>query len=96
MSIIFAKQIINMYTFFRRVMKMDETEKMVRELIEKVRPYIQNDGGDIEIVSVDEGLVYVKMLGACDGCPLIDITLREGIETMLLENVPGVIGVVLV
>ncbi|HHT38936.1 MAG: NifU family protein [Acholeplasmatales bacterium] len=75
---------------------MDETEKMVRELIEKVRPYIQNDGGDIEIVSVDEGLVYVKMLGACDGCPLIDITLREGIETMLLENVPGVIGVVLV
>ncbi|MFA6683230.1 MAG: NifU family protein [Acholeplasmataceae bacterium] len=77
-------------------MKMDETEKMVRELIEKVRPYIQNDGGDIEIVSVDEGLVYVKMLGACDGCPLIDITLREGIETMLLENVPGVIGVVLV
>lgn len=77
-------------------MKMDETEKMVRELIEKVRPYIQNDGGDIEIVSVDEGLVYVKMLGACDGCPLIDITLREGIEMMLLENVPGVIGVVLV
>jgi Fe-S cluster biogenesis protein NfuA len=95
-SIIFAKEIINTYTFFRRVMKMDETEKMVRELIEKVRPYIQNDGGDIEIVSVDEGLVYVKMLGACDGCPLIDITLREGIETMLLENVPGVIGVVLV
>ncbi|MCK9234537.1 MAG: NifU family protein [Acholeplasmataceae bacterium] len=38
----------------------------------------------------------MKMLGACDGCPLIDITLREGIETMLLENVPGVIGVVLV
>ncbi len=75
---------------------MDDTEKMVRELIEKVRPYLQNDGGDIEIISVEDGLVYVKMLGACDGCSLIDYTLRQGIETMLLENVPGVIGVVLV
>lgn len=75
---------------------MDETEKMVRELIDKVRPYLQNDGGDIEILSVEDGLVYVKMLGACDGCHLIDYTLRDGIETMLLENVPGVIGVVLV
>ncbi len=75
---------------------MSEMEKMVHELIEKVRPYLQNDGGDIEILSIEDGLVYVKMLGACDGCHLIDYTLRDGIETMLLENVPGVIGVVLV
>lgn len=75
---------------------MDETERMVHELIDKVRPYLQNDGGDIEILSVEDGLVYVKMLGACDGCSLIDVTLRQGIETMLLENVPGVIGVILV
>ncbi len=75
---------------------MSETEKMVYELINKIRPYLQNDGGDIEILSVEDGLVYVKMLGACNGCHLIDYTLRDGIETMLLENVPGIIGVVLV
>lgn len=73
---------------------MSETEKLVHELIERVRPYLVQDGGDIEVISVEDGIVYVKMLGACDGCPLIDITLRQGIETMLLENVPGVIAVV--
>ncbi|NLN50924.1 MAG: NifU family protein [Acholeplasmataceae bacterium] len=73
---------------------MKETEKLVHELIDRVRPYLRSDGGDIEIVSVEDGIVYVKMLGACDGCPLIDITLRQGIEQMLVENVPGVIAVV--
>lgn len=73
---------------------MDETTKLVHELIDRVRPYLHRDGGDIEIVSVEDGIVYVKMLGACDGCGLIDVTLRQGIETMLLENVPGVIAVI--
>ncbi|MDA0871300.1 MAG: NifU family protein [Firmicutes bacterium] len=68
----------------------------VNTLITKVRPYLQRDGGDIEIISIDDGIVYVKMLGACDGCMAIDITLKQGIETMLLENVPGIIGVVMV
>jgi Fe-S cluster biogenesis protein NfuA len=64
-------------------------------LITKVRPYLQRDGGDIEIIKIEDGIVYVKMLGACDGCYAIDITLKQGIETMLLENIPGVIGVVI-
>lgn len=68
----------------------------VNTLITKVRPYLQRDGGDIEIISIEDGIVYVKMLGACDGCMAIDITLKQGIETMLLENVPGIIGVVMV
>ncbi|NLK12085.1 MAG: NifU family protein [Candidatus Phytoplasma sp.] len=63
-------------------------------LIDKVRPYLQRDGGDIEVVNIEDGIVYVKMLGACDGCMAIDITLKQGIETMLLENVPGVIAVI--
>lgn len=71
-------------------------ETQVNTLITKVRPYLQRDGGDIEIISIDDGIVYVKMLGACDGCMAIDITLKQGIETMLLENVPGIIGVVMV
>ncbi len=73
---------------------MDKTEKLVRELIDRVRPYLHSDGGDIEIVSIEDGIVYVKMLGACQGCPLIDATLKDGIETLLLENVPGIIAVV--
>ncbi|MGA0351240.1 MAG: NifU family protein [Acholeplasmataceae bacterium] len=67
----------------------------VMTLITKVRPYLQRDGGDIEVLKIEEGIVYVKMLGACDGCYAIDITLKQGIETMLLENIPGVIGVVM-
>lgn len=75
---------------------MDETKEQVLVLIDKVRPYLQRDGGDIEIISVEDGIVYVKMMGACDGCVALDVTLKQGIETMLLENVPGVIAVVTV
>lgn len=70
------------------------TYQDVAKLISKVRPYIQRDGGDIEIVNIEDGVVYVKMSGACDGCIAIDITLKDGIENMLLENVPGIIAVV--
>ena len=73
---------------------MDETTKQVHVLIDKVRPYLQRDGGDIEVLNIEDGIVYVKMFGACDGCHALDVTLKHGIETMLLENVPGVIAVV--
>ncbi|MDY0075247.1 MAG: NifU family protein [Acholeplasmataceae bacterium] len=75
---------------------MDQTKEQVLSLITKVRPYLQRDGGDIEVLNVEDGIVYVKMLGACDGCMALDVTLKQGIETMLLENVPGVIAVVTV
>jgi len=75
---------------------MDETKEQVLSLIDKVRPYLQRDGGDIDVINVEDGIVYVKMTGACDGCVALDVTLKQGIETMLLENVPGVIAVVTV
>lgn len=75
---------------------MDETREQVLSLIDKVRPYLQRDGGDIDVINVEDGIVYVKMVGACDGCVALDVTLKQGIETMLLENVPGVIAVVTV
>lgn len=75
---------------------MDQTKEQVMELIERVRPYLQRDGGDIDVINVEDGIVYVRMLGACNGCMALDVTLKQGIETMLLENVPGVIGVVTV
>lgn len=73
---------------------MNETEQQVNSLIDKVRPYLLRDGGDIEVLKIEDGLVYVKMVGACDGCFALDVTLKQGIERMLLENVPGIIGVV--
>jgi Fe-S cluster biogenesis protein NfuA len=75
---------------------VNDTKQQVLNLITKVRPYLQRDGGDIEVLNVEDGIVYVKMLGACDGCMALDVTLKQGIETMLLENVPGVIAVVTV
>lgn len=70
-----------------------DTEQQVRLIINKIRPYIQRDGGDIEFVKVEEGIVYVKMLGACVGCASIDVTLTDAIESILLEEVSGIIGV---
>lgn len=66
----------------------------ILEVLEKIRPYIQRDGGDVEFVSVDEqGIVTVRMLGACADCLSLDATLSEGIEAILLEEVEGVTGV---
>ena len=59
----------------------------------KIRPYLQQDGGDVEYVDFKDGIVYVRMLGACIGCSSIDLTMKDGIESILLEEVPGVIGV---
>ncbi len=63
------------------------------EVIEKIKPYIRRDGGDIRFVKYEEGIVYVEMLGACVGCSLVDTTLTDGVEAILLEEVPGIIGV---
>lgn len=70
-----------------------DIEKQVKTILSKVRPYLQRDGGDVEFVNVEDGIVYIKMIGACVGCASIDLTLREGIEAILLEEVPGIIGV---
>lgn len=68
-------------------------EKQVMEVLRRVRPYLQRDGGDIKFVSYDSGIVYVEMLGACVGCSAQDSTLKDGIEAILLEEVPGIIGI---
>lgn len=75
-------------------MNSEQVLKEVNFIIDKVRPYVIRDGGDIELVNVEDGIVYVKMGGACVGCAAIDVTLKQGIETMLLETVPGIIAVV--
>jgi len=79
----------------REVSEMDDKqiEKQARDVIEKLRPYIKRDGGDIRFVKFEDGIVYVEMLGACVGCSLIDTTLTDGVEAILLDEVPGIIGV---
>lgn len=77
-------------------MSSEMQTESVNKILTRVRPYIQRDGGDIELVNIEDGIVYVRMGGACDGCAAIDITLKQGIEQMLLENVPGIIAVVTV
>ncbi len=72
---------------------MDGIEKQVVEILGKIRPYIQRDGGDVEFVKFEDGLVYVKLLGACVGCSASDSTVYDVIEQILVEEVPGVIAV---
>jgi Fe-S cluster biogenesis protein NfuA len=68
----------------------------VKDIIEAIRPYLQADGGDVELVGVDEqtGKVSVRLKGACHGCPSATITLKMGIERHLKERVPEVSEVV--
>ncbi len=67
-------------------MKKDEVEKV----LEEIRPMLQADGGDVELVGVDGGVVKVKLRGACAGCPMSQMTLQMGIERTLKEKVKGI------
>ena len=69
-------------------------ENDVREALEDVRPALQADGGDVELVEVTEdGVVRVRLQGACQGCPMSAMTLKDGIERIIKEQVPGVVEV---
>ena len=70
------------------------TEEKIKGIINKIRPYLIGDGGDIEFVKYEDGILYIKMLGACAGCALIDYTLKDGIEMAIKEEVPEVKEVV--
>ena len=65
----------------------------VADVLERLRPFLQRDGGDCELVDVEDGIVKLRLLGACNGCPSSTITLKAGIERILLEEVPGVVEV---
>lgn len=71
-------------------------EEKVKKIIEEIRPQLQNDGGDIELVSVDvaTGKVNVRLKGACGSCPMATMTLKMGVEAALKEQIPEVTEVV--
>lgn len=62
----------------------------VQEVLDKLRPFLLRDGGDVELVDIEDGIVKVRLMGACGSCPSSTITLKAGIERALLEEVPGV------
>lgn len=68
--------------------------KLINECLEIVKPYIQNDGGDIKLIKFEDGIVYIKLLGACEGCIMKDYTIKDGIESFLIEHIPEVKGVI--
>ena len=72
---------------------MENIEEKIIEVLNKIRPFLQNDGGDIEFVSFENGIVNVKMHGACMDCINLDSTISDGIEMILIDEVSGVIGV---
>jgi len=66
----------------------------VTGVLDKIRPMLQRDGGDLELVSVNDGKVEVRLTGACAGCPMSTMTLKMGIEQILKQEVPEVKEVV--
>ena len=71
-----------------------ETEEKIKEIIDKLRPFLINDGGNIEFVKYEDNIVYVRFIGACATCGILDITLKEGVEAAIMAEIPEVKGVV--
>ena len=73
-------------------------KEKVEKALDLIRPALQNDGGDVELVDVDEanGIVKVKLVGACGSCPMSQMTLRMGVERVLKEEIPEIAEVVAV
>ena len=68
-------------------------EEKIIKILNKIRPYLNSEGGDLQYIGFEEGIVYVRMLGACVDCSGLDSTLKDGIEALLVENIPEVIEV---
>jgi len=65
-------------------------KQRVQTVINKIRPMLQADGGDVELVDVEDGVVKVRLQGACVGCPMSQMTLKNGIEKLLQKEIPEV------
>ncbi len=69
---------------------MNEIESKIKEKLEEIRPYLISDGGDIEFIKFEDGIVYIKMIGACSECEFIDFTLKDNIEAFLINEIAEV------
>jgi Fe-S cluster biogenesis protein NfuA len=73
---------------------LSEVKEKVQLVLEHIRPYLQIDGGDVKLINVtDDGIVEVKLLGACENCAMSPMTLRAGIERAIMHEVPEIIRI---
>lgn len=81
-----------LYNVIGEFMKTEE-EKII-EIIDKLRPFLESDGGDIKFIKYEEDIVYISMMGACADCSLLDYTLKDGIEMAIKDEIPTVKAVI--
>lgn len=72
---------------------MEDLYYRVEEVIEKIRPFLQADGGDVQLTRIDGSIAYVKVYGACVGCQTLNYTLKEAVERIIVEEVPEISSV---
>ena len=72
------------------MVKIMNEKDLIMDVIEKIRPFLISDGGNIEFKDYKDDIVYIKLTGACSNCSLIDLTLKDGIESAIKEMVPSV------
>lgn len=75
-------------------MQMKENEQKIIEIIDDLRPFLMYEGGNIEFIKYENDIVYIKMMGACANCHMLDLTLKDGIEATLKEEIPTIKEVV--
>lgn len=71
-------------------MKDEEIELKVRTLLDKIRPFLIGDGGNVEFIKYEDNIVYVRLLGACSNCSMMDVTLKDGIEEIITNEIKEV------
>ncbi len=70
--------------------EINKEEAKIIEIIDRLRPFLINDGGNIEYVKYEDNVVYIRMMGACSNCHMLDLTLKDGIEAAIKEEIPTV------
>ena len=72
---------------------MTDTEKKIISVLERIRPFLNSDGGDLKYIKFENGIVYIQLVGQCSNCMMLDTTLKDGIEVALINEIPEVIEV---
>lgn len=73
---------------------MRNVEDEIKAVIDNLKPYLINDGGNVNFIKFEDGIVYIEMQGACANCGFVDVTIKDGIENILIDEIPEVKGVI--
>ena len=69
---------------------METNKEKIKEIINKLRPFLISEGGNIEFIDYKDNIVYIRMMGACANCEMLDLTLKDGIESTIMSEIPEV------